>query len=136
MRNDFSQPRRRWVPAIPWGAFAIGFVVLAIFAAAVVGGISYASTRGTQENCEVTDKDHTVQVSGDSESTTSTDVWTIYSSCGVLQVQDNWFLGVFSAAEVYGSIKTGSTYDFETVGWRNNFLGWYPSITKATEVTQ
>lgn len=134
--RDFNRPRRRFFSEFPWGFALVGLVIVAIVAVAIVGGISYGGTRGTQYICEVTDKDHTVKVSGDSESTTSTDVWTIYSSCGVLQVADNWFLGVFSAAELYGSIKTGSTYDFETVGWRNNLLGWYPTITKATEVTQ
>ncbi|AHL18569.1 secreted protein [Microbacterium phage vB_MoxS-ISF9] len=101
--------------------------VLAGIAALVLAltgcGIQYG---GDSSNCLVTDK----YVKVESKSSAK----MVASSCGVFTVEDELSQGNWNSADVYASIEVGKTYDFETYGYRNGFLGAFPNVNSATEV--
>ncbi len=105
-----------------------GFVLVAAIVA--VSGFFYLSSR-TTETCTVESKERTTHVN-DGKSTQQKLVYT--DECGVLTVDDNFFLGKFNSADTYGKLKEGKTYEIESVGWRNGFFSWYPNVLTATEI--
>lgn len=42
--------------------------------------------------------------------------------------KDEFWCGKFNSGTVQGALKVGSTYEFNTVGWRIPFLSEYPNI--------
>lgn len=108
------------------------FAVVAIAMTAIVGFGVYRLTAGRQTvTCTVTDKDHTIA----SDKSGSHPVYRVYTTdCDVLNVEDNFFLGVFNSASIYGRIQPGHTYKFDTVGWRVPILSQFPDIASAVEV--
>ncbi len=57
----------------------------------------------------------------------------VTTSNGVYEVANGWFLGVWTADEIFGQFVTGGRYDITTRG--NRVVSWYaqayPYITKA-----
>jgi hypothetical protein len=86
--------------------------------------------------CTVIDKDRSTEtVDGTSKS-----VFRIYTEgCGednaTLGLADNFIAGNFNASDMYGRIKVGKTYEFQTVGIRNGYFSSFREITKMREVT-
>jgi hypothetical protein len=74
--------------------------------------------------CTVNDKDRSTGSKGGS-------VYRVYTDeCDTLGIADNWFQGNFNSADVYAKIKVGQRYEFDTVGYRNGFMSWFPEITR------
>ena len=134
MRDDRSSTL--WDKFVEYWAF---IVVGAIIVAVIISfSVIWAGSR-TTERCTVTDKAQTVEVSssgsGEDQTTTSEVVYYIYTEeCGALQLRNQLFFGMFEAAELYGSIDSGTTYDFEMVGFRVGWLDWYQTVLSASEV--
>lgn len=102
-------------------------------AALIVGGTLALALTGCaptspETACTVTDKDRSNNSDGKS-------IYRVYSDCGVFNVEDAPFVGVFNAADTYATIEVGKTYEFTTYGYRNGFLSIFPNITEAAEVT-
>lgn len=109
------------------------FAIFAVFASIIIAvivflGTMQMSTTGSATDCLVTDKDRVSNSDGASEMRVYTE------NCGVFVVGDNFLIGNFRSADLYGGIKIGSTYDFETRGVRIPLMSAFPNIVKATEV--
>lgn len=114
---------------------AVGAVAAAAVAlTAIVVGVAYASSERVH-TCFVVGKEQTVDVTSSSDedgTTTSTQqVYSVYTSeCGPFRIEDVWWRWQYDSAERYGAIREGSTYELTTLGWRVQWLGWYPNIIK------
>lgn len=74
------------------------------------------------QTCKVVSKDRTSDGDGNSDVRLYTD------RCGVLTVEDSIIQHRFNSADVYAQIKSGQTYKFTTVGWRNGFFSTFPNV--------
>jgi len=96
----------------------------AIFALAAIGFGIYAflwyGTTATQ-TCTVQEKQATAKEGG-------TKYLLFTKECGQLQIADDIFLGNYNSTDVFAGINEGTTYHFETVGFRNGFFSAYPNI--------
>ena len=54
--------------------------------------------------------------------------YLIYTDHGTLKLEDDLFRGNFNSSDVYGSLKTDSTYTFQVSGYRIGFISAYPNI--------
>lgn len=96
----------------------------ALFAIAVIGFAVYAFLwYGTTDTktCTVLEKQATAKEGG-------TKYLLFTKECGQLQVADDMLLGNYNSTDVFAGIKEGSTYHFETVGFRNGFFSAYPNV--------
>ena len=74
--------------------------------------------------CTVSDKDRSSTSKGKS-------VFRVYTEeCDTLGIADNWLQGNFNSSDLYAKIKPGQRYTFQTVGYRNGFMSWFPEITR------
>lgn len=103
---------------------AIAVIAFAIICISTYGALFATSTHN---DCVVTDKDRTRSSEGGSEMRVYTE------NCGTLKVGDNWFVGQFNAADIYGGLKEGNTYDFETRGYRIPIISMFPNIIEVVE---
>lgn len=78
-------------------------------------------------DCVVTSKDiRTIVVDGDSR----TGFLVGTENCVMLGIQDNMLFGQFNSSEMYGQIKVGGTYSFETRGDRLAVIDNFPNIQR------
>jgi hypothetical protein len=56
--------------------------------------------------------------------------YLIFTEAGTFKLEDDLFYGNFNSSDWYGSIHQDSTYEFQTVGYRNGLLSMYPNIVK------
>lgn len=96
--------------AIGWGAFAI----------------AWNGARETR-TCTVVEKLATGKKDGGNNYILITD------KCGQLQVEDSWTNGQFNSTDLYARIQPGTSYTFETVGWRNGLFSQYPNVVKVSQ---
>lgn len=109
-------------------AAGIALVVLAVVGYFVV--LPYTNVQ--EKACTVTDKDRaTVTRVSDGNSTTESSMRVYTQECGVLQVKDMWFIGLFNAADLYSKIEVGKQYQFEISGYRVGLLSMFPNIREA-----
>jgi hypothetical protein len=54
--------------------------------------------------------------------------YLVYTDHGTLKLKDDILRGNFNSSDVYGSLKTDSTYTFQTSGYRIGFTSTYPNI--------
>jgi hypothetical protein len=54
--------------------------------------------------------------------------YLIYTDHGTLKLEDDVLRGNWHSSDVYGSLKTDSTYTFEVSGYRIGFTSTYPNI--------
>lgn len=104
-------------------------VVAAAAAVLVLAGLAGCAQDSSAGPCTVTEKDRTVDADGRSQARVYTE------ECGVFVVDDAPLKGQFNSADTFAGIDVGSTYEFETYGFRNGFLSSFPNIITATEVT-
>jgi hypothetical protein len=96
--------------------------VASVLAVTTLSGCGNANPQTV--TCTVNDKDRSTGSKGGS-------VYRIYTDeCDTLGVADNWLQGNFNSADLYAKIKVGERYEFDTVGYRNGFMSWFPEITK------
>lgn len=99
----------------------------AFSAAAIAASVGYIASEGTLEPCTVLDK--TTVVSGDSHQ------MRVTTTCGTLVVKDTLLPRItLDAADRYGTLREGSTYRLDTVGWRVPLLSQFPVILDHSEV--
>lgn len=105
---------------------AIGAVTGIFLVLAIIGGVlwsthAWVNTKHSYANCVVTGKE--------SINKDKTHEYRVYTDkCGVFQVSDELWLGLFNAADTYSGIKQGESYSFQTVGWRNGFFSSFENI--------
>lgn len=104
-------------------------ITASLIGAALVGAaLSGCTTNPQTLTCTVTEKDRSTNKDNQS-------VFRVYTEqCDTLGLADNIFAGNFNSADMFGKIKVGKTYEFQTVGTRNGFMSWFPEITKMREV--
>lgn len=100
-----------------WGIGAL-FVVVA--ACVGIYAFLWYGTADTK-TCTVTEKQATAKEGG-------TNYILFTKECGQLQIADDMLLGNYNSTDVFAGIKEGTTYHFETVGFRNGFFSAYPNI--------
>jgi hypothetical protein len=54
--------------------------------------------------------------------------YLVYTDHGTLKLEDDVFRGNWHSSDVYGSLKTDSTYTFQVSGYRIGFTSSYPNI--------
>lgn len=52
----------------------------------------------------------------------------------VFSIEDSFIKGRFNSSDVWPDIQVGKTYEFECIGWRNQFMSWYENILEFSEV--
>jgi hypothetical protein len=103
------------------------FIVLALIVVIWLGSsIAWNSARETRV-CTVVEKLATGKKDGGNNYILITD------RCGQLQVEDSWTNGQFNSTDLYARIKAGTSYTFETVGWRNGLFSQYPNVVKVSQ---
>ncbi|CAM2953478.1 hypothetical protein [Skermania piniformis] len=85
--------------------------------------------RQVHDRCLVDGKDRTTTVRDGKQASDM----RVYTTCGTFTVTDNWVSGNRSA-DLYGSLREGRTYRFETTGYRSGLLSQFPTIVAAQEV--
>lgn len=125
--NRYNTSRSRSFPVFGCVFVAVVILVILGIVGAIITTVSSNNAHNTQ-TCKVDDKDRSSDSKGNS-------IYRIYSDCGVFAVDDNLFFGKFNSADTYNKIKVGSTYQFDTVGFRNGFLSMFPNILSATPVS-
>lgn len=60
--------------------------------------------------------------------------YLVFTNRGVFENTDSIIEGKWDSSDVYGRLKTGECYSFDTYGWRVQLLSWYPNIVNATHV--
>jgi len=106
-----------------WGIAAL--LALALIGFGIYSFLWYGTT--ATQTCTVEDKQATAKQEG------GTKYIVFTKECGQLQVADDIFLGNYNSTDVYGEIKTGTSYYFKTVGWRNGFFSAYPNIDEVSQ---
>lgn len=115
-------------PKTFWTAFVVIATLIAVSVVASTA-LSY-SNHTTHTGCVVDSKENFSVSDGDGAAHT---VYRVYTeNCGVFEVQDLLFIGNIRTADLYGSIKEGATYDFETRGYRVPLLSTFPVIVKVS----
>lgn len=106
----------------------IGFsVIVALLVAAGIGFSFFsASQTNTATACVVTDKNRTTTPEGESSHRIYTE------NCGTFSADDSLLDFKFNSADIYGSIKVGGTYNFDTRGVRLPIFSSFPNIINAT----
>jgi len=105
-----------------FGSF-IALIVLALAILIPVSTYNWVHSEHQYSNCVVTGKE--------SINKDKTHEYRIYTDkCGVFQVSDELWLGLFNSADTYNTIQQGKTYDFKTVGWRNGFFSVFENIVE------
>ena len=108
-------------------AFILTAIVIVLIIIGSIGfTVAWNSSRQTV-TCAVNDKQATSKKDGGNNYILFTD------NCGQLQVADDWINGQFNSSDTYAKIKPGSSYTFQTVGWRNGFFSAYPNVLTATQ---
>ena len=132
-KRPLNQPKRRRDLSLLW--FILGAV--SVIAVIVTVATLYFSSIRTETGCVVDSKERYTEVSGggDGNSVTSSTKKIVYTSCGVFNVDDNFFLLKFNSADTYGSLAEGDTFDLEVIGWRNGFLSWFPNVLSAEKTS-
>ena len=110
-----TKPTRNIVFFGPVAVFILMAVIIGI------GVVAWQSSGGTAGPCLVEDKDRTTTQEGGSD-------MRVYTDCGVFQIGDNLWSGTFNSADTYSKIKVGSSYEFDTIGWRFGLLSQFPLI--------
>lgn len=98
-----------------------GFFALVLLL--VLGGITMSAINFfhvEEKTCTVEDK---YALKGDDGSTFRVET----SDCGILEVQDSMFRGVWDSADRYAQIEPGQTYDMTLVGYRLPFFSMFPN---------
>lgn len=103
----------------PSGFVVAGFIVLLVILGLMATITELSET--TRTGCTVTAKD---RVQGE----TSSDMRVYTRECGTLRVRDSPLNGVWDAADVYGGLEVGHTYDLTTVWPRVPWLSMFPVI--------
>lgn len=104
--------------------FFIGFVFVLVIAG-FGANIVFATQTNTHTNCVVTGGDR-VSYDGTSQS-------RIYTqNCGTFTADDSILDSQFQSADLYGQLREGGTYDFETRGVRLPIMSSFENIVKAT----
>jgi len=104
-------------------------VAFAVFAAlAMIFGVWYAYGTDDTRVCTVTDKDRVLNSEGNSQMRVYTE------ECGVFEVSDTVFRGVFNSADIFNEIQPGSTYEIYHYGWRIPVLSQFPTILEVREM--
>ena len=85
--------------------------------------VAYYSQWDTQE-AAVTGKERVTKVRDGNDKS----YYLVYTDKGTFKVEDSIILFRFNSSDLYGSIKTDSTYTFNTVGFRAGFLSEYPNV--------
>jgi hypothetical protein len=108
-----------------------GFII-GLGAVIVVGGIIFLAFWSTNawvnshhgyHSCLVTAKE--------SINKDKTHEYRVYTdNCGVFTVKDEAWLGLYNSADTYAKLKIDSSYDLQTVGWRNGFFSTFENIVK------
>lgn len=100
-------------------------IIGALFAGAAGVGIA-KNMHEERPTCTITAKESTSKGESGHE-------YRIFTEqCGVLVAKDSLWRMHFAAADVYGGLEVGETYDLITTGWRVPFLSWMPNIVEAT----
>lgn len=99
-----------------------------VFVFVVIGmsvGIYSQTVTTTYAECVVTGKDRTTSSEGGSTMRVYTE------NCGTFSAGDSLLDFKFNSADIYGSLKEGETYTFETRGIRVPLLSMFPNIISA-----
>ena len=118
-----------------WSAFWVILGIAAVLAIIVTWCVLYFGSVRTETGCVVDSKERYTSFSSSKDGTKSEQKKLVYTSCGVFNVDDNFFLGKFNSADTYGSLHEGDTFDLEIVGWRNGFLSWFPNVLSAEKTS-
>lgn len=123
--REQSRPRYR-VPRTGGGFVGGCFGLLLVVVIFVIAGLAFIGVLGlahrTTETCTVNDKSVGYDKDGHG-------IYRIYTNeCGVLGIKDVPFVGNFNSADLYSHIQRGRTFRFTTVGFRNGFFSWFPTI--------
>lgn len=113
--------RRRHGSGLGW----VALLLVVLFSVLVVWPTSYAADQ--TRTCTVTEKDRTSNTNGQSSMRVYTD------ECGVMEVGDVFFRGIFNSADTYSDIEVGRTYDFRSVGFRVPLFSVFPTIIEVNE---
>lgn len=106
----------------------LGFATVALLIIVGVGVSAMASFHEESKTCTVTGKESVATGKEGHE-------YRVYTEqCGTLAVRDDWLRGRFNAADVYGQIQSGRTYDMVTLGWRIPVFSAMPNIYTSSEV--
>ncbi len=73
----------------------------------------------------VSDKERITQSDGENGISS---FYLVYTDKGTFKLEDDIFRGNWESSDVYGSLKTDSTYTFTTSGYRFGFFSMYPNI--------
>jgi hypothetical protein len=73
---------------------------------------------------KVSGKERITQKSGDNIKS----YYLVYTDHGTLKLEDDIFRGNWRSSDVYGSLRTDSTYTFKVSGYRIGFISSYPNI--------
>ena len=93
----------------------------------IVGSIVFHITAYTHTEtftAKVSDKERITEKSGDDIDS----YYLVYTDHGTLKLKDDILRGNWHSSDVYGSLKTDSTYTFQTSGYRIGFISTYPNI--------
>ncbi|MGQ3382954.1 hypothetical protein [Glutamicibacter sp. TV12E] len=107
----------------------LGFGTVVLLVISGLGLSIAASFHEVSKTCTVTGKESVAQGEEGHE-------YRVYTEqCGTLAVRDDWIRGRFNAADAYGQLQQGRTYDLVTLGWRIPIWSIMPNIYKASEVS-
>jgi len=106
----------------------LGFGTVVLLVIVGLGVNIAASFYEVSKTCTVTGKESVAKGEEGHE-------YRVYTEqCGSLAVRDNLLRGRFNAADVYGQLQQGHTYDLVTLGWRIPIWSIMPNIYTASEV--
>ena len=117
------------------GSRTVGGLVLAALAVLAIGKIAPHFDRDTYV-ATVTDKERVIQQSGEDGIKSRYLIFTELEdgTTKVFQNSDSWLELKFRSSDVYGQLKEGETFEFETYGWRVPLFSWYENIKSVTSV--
>jgi len=132
--SDFDRSFRRTDRLIKGGFILIALViVLAILSAPAYVLVYRASAKDVTITVE--DKGSVTQSSGSGDNLEVHTQYRVYTDKGVYVVEDSWAFLNFRAADRYGALKVGKTYDCTQAGWRVGLMSWFPNLISCKEAT-
>lgn len=130
-----SLRRHSYLSGGGWGtAGVVGVIAIAVILLAVAyGGYQavYKGTETTVNHALVTDKDRVCDSTTSSGSQTCR--YLIFTDKGTFEITDIPFQRT-NSSDVYGQIRENRTYNFQVMGWRNEWSSTYQNILSYTEV--
>lgn len=103
-----------------WTGPVAGVLMLGTLLTAGVVAVAQSRTE-TARTCTVTGTDRVVTPD-------RSDMRVYTKECGTLAVADVMLRGQFNAADIFGALEEGHTYDLQTIGWRIPALSTFPTI--------